>query len=159
MARGHLIVPEHIAELTRIALRGFSGPDGRHEGIVFWLGRRVDGDHLVAAALVPNATHRIGGVHVDRGSVGTSAREAHKHRLVVLAQVHSHPGTNTHHSPGDDRLVLMPYEGMFSLVVARYGDGSIMPESDLGVHQYQDGHWVKLDDPESFIVVPSVMYQ
>ena len=52
----------------------------------------------------------------------------------------------------------MPYEGMFSLVVGRYGDALITPEGGVGFHQYQDGHWVKLDDTESFVIVPSVIY-
>jgi len=32
----------------------------------------------------------------------------------ILCQVHSHPGSDTRHSDGDDELVLLPFEGMLS---------------------------------------------
>ena len=73
-----------------------------------------------------------------------------------MAQVHSHPGGDTRHSDGDDDLVLMPFEGMFSLVVADYGRGSLLPESGAGLHQYQDGRWVAIDQMEQALVaIPS----
>ena len=56
-ARGRIIVPEQVAHATVTALHGFCGPDGRHEGIVFWAGRCEGLDQLIAAAVVPAATH------------------------------------------------------------------------------------------------------
>jgi hypothetical protein len=37
---------------------------------------------------------------------------------------------------------------MFSLVVAEYGDGELLPECGAGLHQFQNGRWVWID-PEA----------
>ena len=79
--------------------------------------------------------------------------------LAVVAQVHSHPGSDTRHSDGDDKLILMPYEGMFSLVVANYGDGGLLTSEGASLHQYQDRRWVLITAPTSdtLIIVPPVI--
>jgi hypothetical protein len=158
-ARGHLLVSADVVEYTERALRGSYGPDGRHEGIVFWVGRRIDDDHLVASAVVPRSTHGRGFIEVSANEVGEVLHQARSRRLVMLAQVHSHPGNDTRHSDADDRLVFMPQEGTFSLVVANYGMSRILAEEGVGVHQFQDGHWVQVEDPEtSLIIVPGILH-
>ncbi len=62
--------------------------------------------------------------------------------LGLLAQVHSHPGEDARHSDGDDKMVVAPYQGMLSIVVPHYGHVGMTPLSEVGVHQFQDGHWV-----------------
>ena len=92
-------------------------------------------------------------------AVGAAARTARQRRLALLAQVHSHPGRDTRHSDGDDELVLMPYEGMFSIVAGRYGDDPLTPRGGAGIHQFQDETWVRVSDADAtFIVVPSVIH-
>jgi len=152
------LVPETVAASTGKALRGFSGPDGRHEGLVLWLGRRSGDDTLILAAVVPEADHGRGFVRIHHGTVGSTSRAARRVGLSALAQVHSHPGSDTRHSDGDDRMVLLPYEGMFSLVVGRYGDEPVDPQGGVGLHQYQDGHWVQvLPMEEAFVLIPAVL--
>jgi hypothetical protein len=76
--------------------------------------------------------------------------------MAIVAQVHSHPGDDTTHSDGDDQMILLPFENMFSLVVSRYGLGDISPGRGVGLHQYQDGHWVRVEPVEAaFIVAPA----
>jgi proteasome lid subunit RPN8/RPN11 len=72
---------------------------------------------------------------------------ARQHGLGILCQVHSHPGKDTRHSDGDDGLVLLPFEGMLSVVVPDFGIG-FKAVSQCGVHQFQKGRWV-LCDPDS----------
>jgi proteasome lid subunit RPN8/RPN11 len=156
--RGRLLVPADIAALTRTVLQSFSGPDGRHEGLVYWAGRRCDGDTLVLSAVVPLSDHGPQGVFVDAGEVGRMARRVRPLGLVIAAQVHSHPGSDTRHSDGDDRLILMPFEGMFSLVVANYGDGSIGPAEGAGLHQFQDGRWMQVPPTaEALVLAPPLI--
>lgn len=157
-ARGRLIVPESVARNTRIALQGFHGPTGRHEGLVYWLGRRLEPDIVVAGAVIPTCEHSPQRVMASAAAVGSVARAARARGLGVVAQVHSHSRDDTRHSDGDDVLVLMPVEGMFSLVVGRYGDGGITAESGVGVHQYQDGRWVQIsrDSADAFVIVPTM---
>ena len=56
---------------------------------------------------------------VPAGEVGKISRAASSRlRRSWLRAGASHPGRDTRHSEGDDTLIIMPYEGMFSLVVA-----------------------------------------
>ena len=97
--------------------------------------------------MVPDARHRPGGVFVSAAAYGAMSREARKLRLGILAQIHSHPGADTRHSDGDDKLVIMPFDGMLSLVAPHYGHG-LHTFDDFSVHQYQSRAWV-LCDPKS----------
>lgn len=152
-ARGHLIVPEYVRRATECVLRGFVGPDGRHEGIAFWAGRQDKDDQLVAGVIVPRAVHGPDFVHVSASQVGEAAHQARSRRLVLLAQVHSHPGDDTRHSDADDNLVLMAREAMFSIVVARYGDRGPTLAEGAGIHQFQDGRWIQVSDAETALIV------
>ena len=157
-ARGHLIVTDSVRRATETALRGFIGPDGRHEGIVFWAGRQDGNDQLIVAVIAPRAIHGPGFVHVSADQVGEAAHQARTHRLVLLAQVHSHPGDDTRHSDADDSLVLMARENMFSIVAARYGDRGVTPGEGAGIHQFQDDRWIQVSDTDTaFIVVPTLV--
>lgn len=158
-ARGLLIVTKAVADRTRAALRAFSGADGRHEGIVLWAGHRCGDLTVACSSVVPDAEHSRGRVYMDRAAVGRAARAARRAGLVLVSQVHSHPGSDTRHSDGDDRMILLPFEGMFSVVVAGYGDGSLHPRKGAGLHQFQDGRWVLVEDAGgAFLVVPAVLH-
>jgi proteasome lid subunit RPN8/RPN11 len=157
-SRGRLVVPLAVAEVTCQALQRFRGIDGPHEGLVYLAGRRVGEDTLVLSAVVPPSDHGPQHVFVSPGDVGSMARCARALGLVVCAQVHSHPGADTRHSDGDDKLILMPFEGMFSLVVAHYGYGSFQPREGAGLHQYQDGRWVQIPaTSEAVAMVPALL--
>lgn len=157
-ARGRLVVAAAVAKRANEELARFSGKDGRHEGLVLWLGRRVDGDVLIAAIGTPHVEHTWGSVRIGHHAVGVTSKAARRAGVSVLVQVHSHPGRDTRHSDGDDRMVLLPHEGMFSLVVGRYGDEPIEPHAGLGLHQFQNGRWVLVRPVEgSFLLVPTVV--
>ena len=157
-ARGRIIVAEHVLDATVVALMAFAGEDGPHEGIVCWAGRVIGADTLVASAVVPRASHGPQGVRVTEANYGDAARAARSIGLGLVAQVHSHPGADTRHSSGDDTMILMPREGMFSIVVGNYGRGSLRLGEGLGVHQLQDGQWVQVEPASGVvIVIPSLL--
>lgn len=158
--RGRLIVPVDVAERTGAALQRSRGVDGPHEGIVYWCGRRIGAEALVMSAFVPRSDHGAQRVMVSERDVGRMSRCARKFGVSIVAQVHSHPGDDTRHSDGDDTLVLMPFEDMFSLVVGRYGEGSILPREGAGLHQYQDGRWVRITvgDEDPLLLVPAITW-
>jgi proteasome lid subunit RPN8/RPN11 len=89
----------------------------------------------------------------DEFAAGSAARAARAARLGLVAQVHSHPGADTRHSDGDDDIVLMPFEGMFSLVVAEYGGGGMVPADGAGLHQFQDSRWILVRQTEPALIV------
>jgi proteasome lid subunit RPN8/RPN11 len=155
-AIGHLIVAEAVLGATVRILQSAGGHEGPHEGLVWWLGRNVDADTLILAAHAPVTRSGPDFVFATEAATGAAGRVARTLGLGLVAQVHSHPGTDTRHSDGDDKLVLLPYEGMFSLVVARYGTGSILPEQGAGLHQFQAGRWIQVDPVIGVMaVVPS----
>lgn len=157
--RGQFFVTEFVLQATRQALvdTALSGiHDGGHEGMVLWAGREEGEATFFLSAVLPRARHAPQRVTIEEREVARASRAARPHRLGIKAQVHSHPGSDTRHSDGDDDLILMPFEGMLSLVAPRFGIGMDGLES-LSVHQYQEGRWV-LCEPDSvtdnFTVVP-----
>jgi proteasome lid subunit RPN8/RPN11 len=153
MAQGKLVVAECVLDATSAALRSSAGEDGRpHEGLVLWLGQVIGDDTYVLSCHVPRSDHGWGHVLIDEKAVGRAGRLARALRLGVVAQVHSHPGKDTRHSDGDDDLIVMPREGMFSLVVGQYGRGAIEPEKGAGLHQRQAGQWVLVQPAEGVLL-------
>lgn len=158
-ARGRLIVTRQVIDTTRLALQGFAGADGRHEGVVFWLGVIVHPDTYVLSGLLPQCEHGPGFVTVPPRAVGDAARAARAMGVAFVCQVHSHPGGDTRHSDGDDRMVPLPSEGMFSVVVGDYGEGGVTPDGGAGLHQFQDGRWVQIrpGGPTAVVVAPGLL--
>lgn len=156
-ARGRLLVAEQVIGSTLAMLRSFAGARGEsHEGLVYWAGRCIGLDCYVLSAIRPECHHEPLRVFADELQMGAVARAARSMRLGVVAQVHSHPGDDTRHSDGDDRMIFMPFEGMFSIVVGQYGRGSLALGEGVGVHQFQSGVWTQIPaDEESMIVVRS----
>ena len=159
--RGLFFLVAPVLAATREALVSFALAgidDGGHEGIAYWAGREMGDCTVFLQAIVPVAEHSAGRVMVSREGIGRTQRAARASKLGVLCQVHSHSGDDARHSDGDDHLVLLPFEGMLSIVAPRFGV-LVQSLADLCVHQYQDGRWV-LCPPESvarqLIVVPTV---
>lgn len=147
---GRYLVTEQVLrmtrrEFTRFALAGIR--DGGHEGLVLWGGRQVDGFTAVTTVVRPRVEHSRGRVHVDEASFAAAARRIRDAGLVLVAQAHSHPGSDTRHSDGDDELIALPTEELLSIVAPAYGT-EFESLGDASVHQFQDDHWL-LCSPES----------
>jgi proteasome lid subunit RPN8/RPN11 len=160
--RGRFLIARSLIEATRealtsIALEGIK--EGGHEGLVYWAGRDTDAGMAFLAVVVPESNHGPQRVMVDGQEVTCASKRMRARNLGLKAQVHSHPGGDARHSDGDDDLILMPFEGMLSVVAPDFGI-EVNALGDLTVHQYQDGRWV-LCSPESvernFEVIPTVM--
>jgi hypothetical protein len=124
------------------------------------LGRQAGEWTWLLSVVGPNADHGWGHVRCSEADISGVVAVAKQFGLGLLAQVHSHPGGETEHSDGDDQMVLLPFEGMLSIVVPHYGRASLLPLNTLGIHQFQDGEWV-LAEPrsvaEQVAVVPTVV--
>lgn len=140
--RGQFLMPNHLLSATESALVTFRGPEGPHEGIVFWGGMEMEGITLFTTAITPRAVHTKGSVQCDEAAVREVVHALRPHGLGLLAQVHSHPSGDARHSDGDDSMVLLPFEGMLSIVVPWYGKDGMHPLSSCGIHQFQEGRWV-----------------
>jgi hypothetical protein len=141
---GRFIIAESALDEAARLLPTYRGTDGDHEGIVLMLGRELGDLTVILSVVAPEADHSPGHVMVNGTSVAALTGVAHKHGLAVLGQIHTHPSAWTEHSKGDDRLVLLKYDGMLSIIAPHYGCFGLRPVHSLGVHQLHDGRWYRV---------------
>lgn len=156
--RGKFIIPRTVVTATETALASFRGPEGSHEGIVFWGGCELSGSTVYTTVVIPRATHTWGSVHCDEAVMQETIHALRASRLGLLAQVHSHPGGDARHSYGDDERIFLPFEGMLSIVVPHYAMRGIFPLTSCGIHQFQSGQWVLCtENLAAFRLMPEVV--
>lgn len=143
--RGEFAFHEQAVSETERLIPTFRGPEGDHEGMVFLLGVQDEERTIFTSAVAPDADHGPGHVICTAEAVLSVQQAGRAQGLGLLGQVHSHPSASTIHSLGDDDLVLMPFEGMLSIVLPWYGQWGMRPFDSLGVHQFQDGRWVAVE--------------
>ena len=140
--RGDFLVAERVVVVTERSLVTFRDAAKAHEGMAFWGGVETPNGVLIMSAVIPACEHSEGRVHCSELVVRDVARALRDDGLGILAQIHSHGTDDARHSEGDDSLVLMPFEGMLSIVVPRYGRYGMRPLEGCGIHQFQDGEWI-----------------
>lgn len=128
-----------------------------NEGLVFLAGRQDQSFTCYSTIVVPQVRNTYGSVYVDAKDFGKCAKRARRDNLQILAQLHSHPGDCCHHSDGDDKLIILPFEGMLSIVVPHYGHYDL-PLQQCGIHQHHKGSWYLCTDESvarQFYITPS----
>lgn len=140
--QGEWFMTEGTVAAAERLLPTYRGPDGDHEGILFLLGRQAGNVSIITTVLAPDADHGPGHVICTETQVAHATTAAHDQRLGMLGQLHTHGRGSTEHSQGDDTLVLMPFDGMLSLIAPWYGHVGLRPLHGLGIHQHQHGKWV-----------------
>ncbi len=112
------------------------------EGGCFWYGAR-QGD--AARVGIPKQVNRPQDFEIAAEALAT-LNVLVPEDLVVVAQIHSHPGIDTTHSPRDDQLVVS--RKVFSLVLPAY---AALPcdLASVGVHVHDGLRWVKLQPREA----------
>lgn len=116
-------------------------------GMFFYGERYPNGDTLVRSVVVPRQENHWGNYYVSAQAMAEVALATNDTDWVNIAQLHTHPGTWVDHSPYDDRVANSIRA--ISVVIPRYGrDASSWP-SALGVHEWQEGHWHRLDTATS----------
>lgn len=142
-----LVVSDQVLRTTVDVVRSYSAWWRSREGVAYWLG--TDDGITVRVAMVVAPVADTGPRHF-RVSAEENARViglAHDHGLIVVGQIHSHPGSRTTHSAGDDEDAFMPSEGMYSLVVPYYARGA-PPLASWGVHRFENGSYRRLTSRE-----------
>lgn len=110
--------PFGVIESTLASLR-LAG-ESAHEGIVLWLGRRCDNGHIgIYEAYSPDYSAESDMFHIPRQSMAALLEHLRRSRLMIGAQVHSHPGA-AFHSTADDALAIVRHIGALSFVVPRF---------------------------------------
>jgi proteasome lid subunit RPN8/RPN11 len=160
--KGRFLIARPLIEATRDALTSIAMdglPTGGHEGLVYWAGRETDGGVSFLSVVIPESDHGPQHVMVPGPEVSRASKRMREYNLSLLAQVHSHPGDDARHSDGDDELVLMPFDGMLSVVAPNFGRG-VECLRDLTFHQYQGEKWVLCSTDSvrrNIEVIPTVM--
>ena len=140
-----------------------TSPDGV-ERVAYLDGiRNGDGTSLgmgiVTTVTVPHAVQSAGHFTVSAQEMSRAGAHLRRHGLVRLAQVHTHPGHDTSHSPIDDESAYSRKAGAVSIVLPWHAAGDPSP-TDGTVHVH-DGHgWHQLSqaDAEAFIrVIPATV--
>ncbi len=89
----------------------------RHsECVVLWLGRRIGERIQVEKVVRPMQQCRVDQFIIPPLSMATLMRELQSSRLMIAAQVHSHP-MDAFHSEADDRWAIVRHVGALSLVL------------------------------------------
>ena len=109
-----LYCPRLIVETTLGHLR--EAGSRRHECVVLWLGRRDETSVRIVRAYRPAQIAEADMFHIPRAGMAALHDEMRRDRVMVAAQVHSHP-SEAFHSKADDRWAIVRHEGALSLVV------------------------------------------
>jgi len=91
----------------------------RRECVVLWLARRGPASIEVLDAYRPEQTAEIDMFHIPPSGMTELLAVLRERRLMVAAQVHSHPA-EAFHSKADDRWAIVRHEGALSLVVPEF---------------------------------------
>lgn len=142
-----LVMPDRVIGATIDAVRSYGTWRRRHEGVAYWLGNDDGETTMVVIVVAPIADTGPGHFRVSAEENARVIRLAHEYGLIVVGQVHSHPGNRTTHSAGDDRDAFMPSEGMYSLIIPNYARRR-PPITTWGIHRYENGIFRKLTDEE-----------
>lgn len=134
------------------------------ERVAYLDGVRTDagtslGMGIVTTVSVPYAVQSVGHFTVSAEEMSRAGAHLRRHGLVRLAQVHTHPGHDTRHSPTDDESAYSRKAGAVSIVLPwnAAGDPSV---TDGTVHVHNGHGWHRLSqaDAEAFIrVIPATV--
>ena len=109
-----VIVPAGVVQTT---LAHLQEAGKRHkECVVLWLAEDQGADLLVRHAHLPDQVARADIFRIPPPSMRAILQSLSQSRLMIAAQVHSHPN-EAFHSPADDAWAIVRHLGALSLVV------------------------------------------
>jgi hypothetical protein len=144
VARPVVWVPDSVLDATARVLRS----QRDHEEVAYWAG--IDGGltATVLTCIAPAATTTAGSFQTSAFANAVVINWLAEHGLVLIAQLHCHPGRFVEHSHGDEVGALTPFENYLSIVVPLYGAGGLGDFSRCGVHRFEDGRFRRLRPTE-----------
>jgi proteasome lid subunit RPN8/RPN11 len=114
---------------------------------------------IVTTVSVPYAVQSAGHFTVSAEEMSRAGAHLRRQGLVRLAQVHTHPGHDTRHSPTDDESAYSRKAGAVSIVLPWHAAGDPSP-TDGTVHVHDGDGWRQLSqaEAEAFIrVIPATV--
>jgi len=95
------------------------GGNKTRECVVLWLGKRNGNEILVEQVYLPEQKSGVDVFHIPPNSMQTLMKHLKEHRLMVAAQVHTHP-EKAFHSKADDDWAFVRHEGAISIVLPNF---------------------------------------
>lgn len=152
-----LIIP---AGTWQTGMRALRQPPHDRERVAYLDGPRPEaGLAVVTTVTLPAADERAGNFYVSAQEMSRAGKHLRRMGLMRLAQIHSHPGGWTGHSPYDDEMAFSQRDGAISIVVPSFA-GCAPGLADCGVHVRLAHGWHELNpDEKSDLVqiVPSLV--
>jgi proteasome lid subunit RPN8/RPN11 len=96
----------------------------RQECVVLWLGKRAGAAITVHQSYKPIQRAQADRFHIAPDGMAALQAKMRADRLMVAAQVHSHPN-EAFHSKADDDWAIVRHEGALSLVVPRFASDTV----------------------------------
>jgi proteasome lid subunit RPN8/RPN11 len=121
-----LICPPIVIDDTLMHLRDAGAR--YQEGVVLWLGKRAGEMVNIVRCYRPLQHAKSDQFHIPPEGMAALQKLMRSERLMVAAQVHSHPN-EAFHSKADDMWAIVRHEGALSLVVPRFA-------SDTSQHNF-----------------------
>lgn len=141
--------PATLVDATLAALRA-GGLEGV-ERVVFWLGCRTpDGNADISEVHVPEQEAAADYFRIPPESMITFMTYLRRNRLVLLAQIHSHPH-EAFHSKADDEWAVVRHEGGLSIVVPSFAaDVTVanFEEASAVFRLASDDLWLRVEPDE-----------
>jgi len=119
------------------------------ERVVLWLGYREEDDVHVRDVFVPIQETEADFFRIPEEGMAQVLARLRPERLMVAAQVHTHPH-DAYHSPADDRWAIVRHVGGLSLVVPRFCRHTTAETF------VDDAKVYALDEQDRFLEVPAV---
>jgi proteasome lid subunit RPN8/RPN11 len=93
------------------------------EGVVLWLAKRpLADDAVIVETFVPEHTAEVDVFRIPPSGMSAMMAHLRARKLVLAAQVHSHPA-HAFHSKADDAWAIVRHEGALSIVVPYFAAG------------------------------------
>lgn len=142
-------LPSKAAEVTHAHLREAAAKGC--EGLALFVGVQDDRDFWIKEALIPPQQ----GIRTPDGVCVVMESDALfqlnlwllKHQMLLIGQIHSHPG-EAYHSPTDDQYAVATKAGSISLVVPDFAEAPFSLARCATYRLGHDGDWRELS-PES----------
>lgn len=96
------------------------------ECVVFWTGP-ANTPALVDDVVQPLHTSGCDWYEIDEAWLNSFYLDLRSDRRSLRAQIHTHPGADTHHSPTDDDYPVAPHTGFISVVLPRFAHYLVAP--------------------------------
>lgn len=97
------------------------GGELKRECVVLWLGRRAGKTASIECVYLPGQTASADMFHIPPVSMRELMAYLKQHRLMVAAQVHTHP-LKAFHSVADDQWAFVRHQGAISMVLPYFAE-------------------------------------